>query len=323
MRRRLGSMLACIVLGGLLTGCAGTFRQDRIWQNMGVHPTEPSIDISKNSCQEFEAYADYAQGLRETYHTRATQNRAWLYIAGITGLGIVAATGGLAAAAAVSVGTLALLSISGGFTAGTFATINNTDLAKSYTIAVKRVDTALKEANGMLPSASRFSDLQACGDALQKLKESVTEARNILEDSRTDVAVGALDRARDAQKTMTALLADQPGPATQVTRSAEISAIDGQTGTVSVSPDKEITLTVSNAQLDQVAPSTIIVRVGSRDAPLVDPFPAKKGDFEYTVTIRIPSQPGAAPGATYRPALLVGPNKQRIPARTGLLLKYP
>ena len=149
----------------------------------------------------------------------------WIYVAGITGLGVVAATGGLAAAAAVSVGTLALLSISGGFTAGTFAVIDNADLAKSYTIAAKRVDTALTEADGMVPSGSRFGNPEACGDALLKLKESVTDARAILEASRTDVAVGALDRAREAQKTMTALLAAQPGPVTQVTRSAEISAI--------------------------------------------------------------------------------------------------
>jgi hypothetical protein len=325
MRRVPSPLLACIVLGALLTGCgtgAATFRPDLSWQRMGVRPDEPKIGTG-TSCDEYKEYVGYAQGLMEAYHARATQNRMWIYIAGITGLGVVAATGGLAAAAAVGVGTLALLSISGGFTAGTFAIIDNADLAKSYTIAAKRVDTALSEADGMLPSGSRYGNEEACGDALLKLKESVTEARTILEASRTDVAVGAIDRAREAQKTMTALLAAQPGPATQVTRSAEISAIDGKTGTVSVKPDDEVTLTVSNGQLDQVAPSTIIARVGSRDAPLVDPFPAKKGDFEYTVKIRVPSQPSGTSGATYRPALLVGPNKQRIPARTDLLLKYP
>lgn len=53
--------------------------------------------------------------------------------------------------------------------------------------------------------------------------------------------------------------------------------------------DDVVTLTVANGQLDQ----------------------------------GVPSQPSRAPGTTYRPALLVGPSKQRIPARTDLLLKYP
>jgi hypothetical protein len=44
-------------------------------------------------------------------------------VAGILGLGVAAASGGLAAATAVGAGTLALLSISWGFAAGSFATI--------------------------------------------------------------------------------------------------------------------------------------------------------------------------------------------------------
>jgi hypothetical protein len=243
-----------------------------------------------------------------------------IYVTGITGLGVVAAAGGLAAAAAVRVGTLALLSISGGFTAGTFAVIDNADLAKSYTIAAKRVDTALTEADGMLPSGSRLGNPEACGDALLKLKESVTDARTILEASRTDVAVGAIDRAREAQKTMTALLAAQPGPVTQVTRSAEISAIDGKTGTVPVKPDDVVTLTAANGQPDRGSEHDHRA-VGSRDAPW---WTCSRQDGRLRIHRE---DPGAVtwptPGATYRPALLVGPGKQRIPARTDLPSSTP
>jgi hypothetical protein len=96
-------------------------------QHFGIRPDEPRVAIPGDgrNCNEYMTYVTYSQQLMEAYHSRATQNRGWIYIAGITGLGIAAASGGLAAAAAVSVGTLGLLSISGGFTAATFATLNS------------------------------------------------------------------------------------------------------------------------------------------------------------------------------------------------------
>jgi hypothetical protein len=312
------------MLGSLLTGCAAGSRPDLFWQHMGMRPAEPKLDATvTDSCTEYVTYVTYAQQLMEAYHTRASQNRAWIYVAGIAGLGVVAATGGLAAAAAVSVGTLALLSISGGFTAGAFTIIDNADLAKSYTIAAKRVDAALNEADALLPTEARYGKKGACGDALIKLKTDVTEARMILEASRTDVAVGAIDRAREAQKTMNALLASQSDAnSTQVTRNAEITALNGQTAAVSVKAQDKVTLTVSNGQLDKVAPNTIKALVGSRAADLADQFPAKTGEFEYTVTILVPPQPSDDQGNGYRPVLVVGPSKQRIQAKPGLLLKY-
>jgi hypothetical protein len=323
MRRVLRPLLVCIMLGSLLTGCATGSRMDLNWQHMGVRPDEPALEITKTSCEEYAAYVTYTQQLMEAYHSRATHNRVWIYVAGITGLGVIAATGGLAAVAAAGVGTLALLSISGGFTAGAFSVIDNADLAKSYTIAAKRVDTALSEADALLPSEGRYGNLGACGDALIKLKADVTEARTILEASRTDVAVGALDRAREAQKTLNAMLASQQDAnTTQVTRSAEISALNGKMDVVSVKAGDRVTLTVSNGQLDRVAPNTIKALVGSRSADLADQFPAKTGDFEYTVTILVPPQPSGDQGSGYRPVLVVGPSKQRIQAKPGLLLKY-
>jgi len=189
----------------------------------------------------------------------------------------------------------------------------------------ERDNPALSEADALLPPESRYANKGACGDALIKLKANVTEARMILEASRTDVAVGAIDRAREAQKTMNALLASQQDAinnSTQVTRNAEITAINGKTDVVSVKAQDVVTLTVSNGQLDRVAPNTIKALVGSRDADLAEPFPAKTGDFEYTVKILVPPQPSGDQGNGYRPVLLIGPSKQRIQGKPGLLLNY-
>jgi MFS family permease len=111
-------------------------------------------------CQRFVKFTQYAKDLEEAYRTRATQNRTWLYVAGITGLAVAAASGGLAAATAVAAGTLALLSISGGFTAGAFATINNTQLANVYDDAAKEIGTAVATAE-----AAVFGAPQPAGPA--------------------------------------------------------------------------------------------------------------------------------------------------------------
>src|SRR5262245_42172685 len=128
MRRAINSLLVrlsvCILVGGALSGCATpgdtTSRDDLMRQHFGIRPDEPKIVIQSNQrdCSEYLTYVSYSQQLMEAYHSRATQNRGWIYVAGITGLGITAASGGLAAAAAVGVGTLGLLSISGGFAVG-------------------------------------------------------------------------------------------------------------------------------------------------------------------------------------------------------------
>jgi hypothetical protein len=121
-----------LVLVGVLSGCA------TLPQNLGIRPNEPAIQTNASACEEYERYSNYAQELQEAYHSRATQNRGWLYVAGILGLGVAAASGGLAAATAVGAGTLGLLSISGAFAAGSFATINNEALALSYTVAANK-----------------------------------------------------------------------------------------------------------------------------------------------------------------------------------------
>jgi len=189
--------IALILLAGVLIGCSTTSRTDLMRAHFGVRPDEPELkfkDGKRDLCAEYEDYTKYAQQLQEAYHSRSTQNRWWIYVAAITGLGAAAASGALAAATAVSVGTLALLSISGGFAAGTFGTLNNTELANLYTSAATSIDGARLDAERASLKASGD-----CGPALLMLKEKISEARTTLELGRTNTAAGALIRATAAR----------------------------------------------------------------------------------------------------------------------------
>ena len=139
---RTAALLA--LLGVASSGCA------RFPAQLGVRPNEPDVKLldvaGKGFCAEYVEYARYAQRLQEAYHSRSTQNRWWIYVAGITGIGVVAASGGLALGAAASVTTLGLLSISGGAAAAGFATLNNEALSQNYTSAANQIDQAMAEA---------------------------------------------------------------------------------------------------------------------------------------------------------------------------------
>ena len=206
------SMLGLFLLVGALSGCGTMFPR-----HLGIRPTEP--DITPNAdCDAYTSYAKYAQQLQESYHSRSSQNRAWLYVAAILGLGVAAASGGLAAAGAATVGTLGLLSISGAFASGSFAAINNEALALSYTVAANDVDVALKDSRAALPN---------CPTALSMLIANVSAARTHLEVARTDNAAGALARARDALKLINEQVAAvQAASVTVITLEAEITNIN-------------------------------------------------------------------------------------------------
>jgi len=201
-----GRFVVLVGLCTVLTGCAATFRSEvdlAWWARLGLRPDEPSPASTTSSpkdeelCRDLDKFVWYARDLKEAYRSRATQNRTWIYVAAITGLGVAAASGALAAATAVAAGTLALLAISGGFTAATFATIDNSELANVYTVAANDIGTALANVEawpGRCPSDN-------CAARLAYLTTVLSKARNMLETSRTSSAAGALARA-SAQKTM-------------------------------------------------------------------------------------------------------------------------
>ena len=195
-------LLTLIALGTILTGCVmpGSFANPDIYSGsrIGLRPDDPVINVDpENPCTELRDYVKYTVNLKEAYRTRATQNRSWIYVAGITGLGVAAASGGLAVAGAAA-GTLGLLAISGGFTAGVFATIDNAELATVYTVAANDIGTALANTQARIIRCSQSRE--ECGAELAYLSNRVTSARNTLETARTTSAAGALARAAAAKK---------------------------------------------------------------------------------------------------------------------------
>jgi hypothetical protein len=196
-------LLTLIALGTVLTGCGvfGSFDNPDISRGsrIGLRPDDAQINVRRtDTCEELKEYVKYAVNLKEAYRTRATQNRSWLYIAGITGLGIAAASGGLAAAGAAAAGTLGLLAISGGFTTGVFATIANDELASVYTVTANDIGTALTNTQARIVRCTRSQE--ECGAEVAYLSNRVTSARNTLETARTTSAAGALARAGAAKK---------------------------------------------------------------------------------------------------------------------------
>lgn len=195
-------LLILILLGVTVTGCASFGNSDLYWgSRFGFRPDDPRFGVVKpgeHSCDALSEYVRYAVNLKEAYRTRATQNRTWIYVAAITGLGVAAASGALAAATAVAAGTLAVLAISGGFTAGAFATIDNSDLANVYTVAANDIDAALASTEARV---GRCPFDEECRGQLAYLTNAVANARNTLETARTSSAAGALARAT-AQRTL-------------------------------------------------------------------------------------------------------------------------
>ena len=326
--------VSCALLGTTLSGCVS------MGASMGIRPAEPKVMARAadgkliDDCTQYQEYAQYAQNLMEAYHTRATHNRGWIYVAGITGLGVTAASGGLAAAAAVSAGTLALLAIGGGFAAGSFAVIDNPDLAKIYTISANRVDLALKVSELQMRQ-STAANVPGCGAALTQLREGVWDARTTLESSRTDTAVLALVRAKEQQRILQELIGTQRDTLpTRVTLDGLITEVVPKE--VTQGQSKTITLTVSNVQLDIVPVADLKVALGSKILDLAEvPTRSTSVANQYTVKFLAPAQPPDKEQVTegtavvtkdvmkYVPFLLVGPSKQRVPtSKPELVIEY-
>jgi hypothetical protein len=328
------------VLVTVLTGCATFNTKDLSWgSRMGVRPDAPAIeDLMKAApCDRFSKYTQYAKDLEEAYRTRGTQNRAWIYVAALTGLAVAATSGALAAATAVTAGTLALLSISGGFTAGAFATINNNQLANVYDDAAKEIGTAVANAEahvwGVSPAPASTTPASAappseamCSAQLAELITTVSQARNKLDTARTDSAEGALIRATAGQAALKDIIAAQTSAdVTGIRLDGQITKIDGVAGSFTVpAGGKLVPLTVTNAPLDQVAPADIKIAFGTKVIDMGAPFPTKKGAYEYEVMLQIPAKPPDGDAVkTYMPAIVVGKAKKRIPAAAGLTIIYP
>ena len=307
-RQRFGSVLTLLILAGVVSGCA----------SFGMRPAEPPMGGKvADACEAYSKYEIYAQELQEAYHSRATQNRGWIYVAGILGLGVAAASGGLAVASTVGAGTLGLLAISGGFAGGSFATINNEALALSYTVAANDIDKALKNSRATLLAGG------TCAAALSTLNTSVSDARTQIEVKRTDNAAGALGRARDQQKLLNdQIAAVESTDLTHVTLAAaivDVAPLAPQAGQVT-----SVTITVKNVKLDQVGLRDVKVAFGTKqlDADAIAQPDAVNNPTTYTVKFTPSATPPDANQKTYLPALILQ-GKTRIPGKTGKEFVYP
>jgi len=201
------AVLLAVILS--LTACSDIRRAQ-----LGVRPDALTFDPSTAACEQLKRLVGYSQSLQEAYHTRATQNRFWIYAAGTMALGTIAATGGLGAAGAAAL-SIALVSVSGGFTAGVFALIDNATLADVYTASADDIATAISEAQIAAPdSSARDSD---CSSAYKTLIAKVTAAQTDLEQARTNSAVAEAVRLKAQLGNLQKIVASLPTTTTTST----------------------------------------------------------------------------------------------------------
>lgn len=235
MRKRTPAIMLTrtFILVALLTGCTAA--------NIGIRPNPAPFKTTDSACTQFAARIEYSRDLQEAYHSRASQNRFWLYAAAAMGIGTIAATGGLGAAGAASL-SIALLSVSGGFTTGLFAILDNSDIAQNYTIAANGVADDIVEAWKIAypPAGSGEPTDKMCADALTALNASLTKTSNALELARTDTAAGALMRAeaqqKELQKVIASLKDTGAAGATGPTGATGATGATGPTGAVDPAP---------------------------------------------------------------------------------------
>jgi hypothetical protein len=327
VKRILVHVTLFLVIACFLGGCA----------SLGIRPSEPSFmiktednqPITNTACAEYVAYANYSQELQEAYLSRASQNRFWIYAAGTTALATIATTAGLAAAAAPSAGTLAVVSLSGGFLSGMFAVADNPALADIYTIATKNISISRADADSELAltdNGSRFEDNKACAAALKKLRAGVTQARNDLERARTDSAAGALQRAAAQTKHLNDL-ADQikkDQSEAQAVRNGVIMSIEpdtitntaGFTGTA-----VEITLTAYGLT-PSICAENIKVSIGDKKPIDGTCTPLDDRAAIYVVKFKAPAKPPFPKQTEYSPVVLIGTTEKKVETRAGVILKY-
>ena len=293
--------------------------------SFGMRPTEPTFKPDATACEVYASSSRYAQELREAYHSRATQNRGWIYVAGILGLGVMAASGGLALATTVGAGTLGLLSISGGFAAASFATINNEDLALSYTIAANNVDQSLKQSSDRLTldTATGKYTPASCANAISTLNAGVTVARMDLETKRTSNAAMALDRAKHQRDLLDKQIsAVQAGDPTRVTLSAVITKLETVPSTLKKDEPATVTLTVENVDLSRVKLDDVKVQFGAKDRTVEAIARDTNDPNTYTVEFIAPAARPDANQPQYVPTLIIQGDR-RVGSKKGVEFVYP
>jgi hypothetical protein len=320
LQRRAASMFSLLVLVGVLSGCGTT-----MGFQMGIRPDEPPPATTDTACTVWVGYEKYAQQLQEAYHSRATQNRGWIYVAGILGLGVMAASGGLALASAATATTLGLLSISGGFAASGFYVINNDDLARSYTAAASSVDQSLTSARKFEFGIDGRRTEASCAIALSTLNDGVSAARRDLEAQRTNNAHLALARAIEQRQMLdkqivAAQAKVEAADLTQMTVTAEIADVTATPTPLSAIAKADVKLTIKNFKGDGVTISDLQVALDSSKLLPISTITRSDTDPNtYIVVLTVPANTATA-GTSYTPELVIK-GKNRLKASKKLT--YP
>ena len=276
-----------LLVCGLLGGCAS------LRPSLGIRPTRPDATYGEsdvNSCMRLDKYLNYSRDLQEAYHSRASQNRWWIYVAGTLGLATIAASGGLAAAA-VSTTTIAIVAFAGGFYSSFFAFLGNGVLAGNYTAAANSVDDAVAAA------AVNKADAEGCAAAYVALVKGVSAAATQLEEDRTTSAIDALKRANAEKAILSAKVDTLQAALTK--SSVVVSSRPLITGTDPSSIDPAspvpVTLTVSNVNFDTVARVDLKVKLVSDGVAVaiqvVEPPTATDRPNVYKVRFMPPKDP--------------------------------
>jgi hypothetical protein len=338
--------LTPIVVGILLmsSGCAHMPSRHSFGIRPDVSPSEPPPDAVVEKCkrrhsstsapQEYVACLEYGSvqqwsaDLEESFFARASQNRWWIYVAGALGLATVAASGGLAAAGAVGLGTIALLNVSGGFATGFFAVLNNSDLAAMYTLAANDIATARSEAERQVEAmlSTQTGVVATYYTQASVLRTAVTNARRKLEDARTTSAVTALARAQkekddlqgeiNKQKMARAARVYVKGEVKAISdaRMNPLPAIGGGTSQVAV-------LTVDHVNLDGISKDDLTVVIGGRKLP-VDAvgLPDVTKPTSWRLSFTPPASPPKPGEKEYAPVVLI--DDQELATAPTVRLKY-
>ena len=289
MNGKTKNAIAALAVLSTVNGCA----------SIGIRPNPKQFSADQTSCTRFQEMYNYTLDLREAYHSRASQNRWWIYAAGTLALGTTAATAGLGAAGAAGL-SIALLGVSGGFSSGFFALLNNSTLADVYTISANQLSKGLTEAEAELhyqgpPGGATQNiaklDQSSCASALGVLEQQLTKAETDLETARSNSAAAALIRAQDEMKKIeSAALKD----------ALKGARIDSAKWTDE--KNLEAKVIVSGADMEKVPLSSFKVNVGDATA---DPASLRREDNgTYSITFTAPKEPDDTPDKG-RPVSLV------------------
>ncbi len=263
-------LLIVLVAVAGLSGCTAA--------NMGIRPDPPIFCEDATACDRYRDFYNATLELRESYHARASQNRWWVYVAGALALGTAAATGGLGAVGAAGT-SIALLSISGGFSSGFFAVLNNDQLARIYTESANVLTDGLKDSAALLAYDTKGElKRDSCAEALATLEISRAKAQNDLESSRSDAAAAArIEAAAQVRQLNELVKTVQAESVKAIVKNATISGVTWST------KDKA-TVTIKGPGLGQIPDVDVVVKVAGVAATITH-FSKTPGEGTTTVVI--------------------------------------